>query len=171
MGRIVKLVAALLLAGIGAAQAACVVPKPARNFLKGHANWSVVAPEDLGSADRVHWRKAHKGLCPGIAIADLGGGQKSYALAVTNKGRDGRMERLVLLQAEGKKLLPKTLVPAFQVGDPLVVWRAKPRTVREYGSRRRIAMAHDTIVFEKIGISAKVFHLEDGKIRAVLVAE
>jgi hypothetical protein len=164
------LLSLLLAAPAFAAQ--CSAPKPVRGFLKTHAGWSLVDVTDLGAADRVAWRKLHRGACPGVAVAELGSkGEKSYALAVLSKGRNGRMERLVLLEADGKKLVPRTLVPAFAVGDPIVVWRAKPRSVREFGSRRRIALPRDSVVFEKIGMSSKVFYFADGQIRTLLTME
>jgi hypothetical protein len=157
------------LIALPASAASCVAPKPVRSFLKTHSGWSLVDVADLGDADRIAWRKLHRGACPGIAAAELGTkGEKSYALAVLSKGRNGHMERLVLLEADGKKLVPKTLVPAFAVGDPIVVWRAKPRTVREFGSRRRVALPHDSIVFEKPGMSSKVFYFEGGQVRTLL---
>jgi hypothetical protein len=172
MGRITTaLLTAMLVCCAGVASAQCAPKKgPVHDYLKAHANYHLVDLTDLGDSDRLAWRRLHHGLCPGLATIALGGGEKSYALAVTTKGRNGRLERLVLLQADGARLIPKTLVPAFAVGDPLVVWRAKPRTVREFGSRRRIALAHDSIMFEKLGLSAKVFHLADGKIQTVLMA-
>jgi hypothetical protein len=164
--------AGILLMVCNGAFAQCKAPAPVRHYLKGHRSWSVVDAADLSRGDRLSWRRAHRRLCPGIAILDLGGrGHKSYALAVTNRIRGGRMERLILLEANGKRLAPKTLIPAFRIGDPLVVWRSRKRTVREFGSRRHIAIAHDSVVFEKIGMSAKIFYLADGKIRTVLVTD
>jgi hypothetical protein len=164
------LLSLLLAAPVFAAQ--CSAPKPVRAYLKGHAGWSVVDVADLGAADRVAWRKLHRGACPGLAAAELGTkGEKSYALAVLSKGRNGHVERLVLLEADGKKLVPRTLVPAFAVGDPIVVWRAKPRSLREFGSRRKIALPRDSIMFEKIGMSSKVFYFADGQIKTILNME
>jgi hypothetical protein len=164
--------AALLLCCGDPAFAQCTAPKPVRSYLKVHRTWSVVEARDLSPADRLAWRRAHRGACPGMTALDLGGrGEKSYALAVINKVRDGRMERLILLQAQAKRLIPKTLVPAFRVGDPLVVWRSRKRTVRQFGSRQRIPIVHDSIIFEKMGLSSKVFYLADGQIRTVLVTE
>jgi hypothetical protein len=162
---------ALLLVLCGGASAKCVLPKPVKTYLKTHPTWSVVTEADLGSADRASWRKDHKAACPGFAAVELEAGQNSYALAVTNKTRDGRNERLILLHADGKKLTPKTLVPAFQVGDPIVVWRLRAKAVREYGSKRRVAIPRESIRFEKMGMSSKVFYLYDGNVRTVLVAD
>jgi len=174
MGRIATaLLTAMLVCCASAASAQCAPKKgPVHNYLRAHPNYHPVDLTDLGDSDRLAWRRLHRGVCPGLATVELGRkGEKSYALAITTTGRNGRLERLILLEADGAKLTPKTLVPAFPVGDPLVVWRAKPRTVREFGSRRRIALAHDSIMFEKLGLSAKVFHLADGKIQTVLVAD
>ena len=167
------LLTALLVCWSGAAAAQCAPKKgPVHTYLHAHPNYHPVDLSDLGDSDRLAWRKLHRGLCPGLATVELGNrGEKSYAMAVMTKGRNGSLERLILLHADGARLIPKTLVPAFPVGDPLVVWRAKPRTVREFGSRRRIALAHDSIMFEKLGLSAKVFHVADGKIQTVLVAD
>jgi hypothetical protein len=163
---------ALLAFGGTSAFAQCKpVPKPVRNYLKAHPTWSIVDAGDLNPADRLAWRRLHRGACPGLAAAALDGGKEnSYAIAASNQARGIRTERLILLEARGKKLTPKTLIPAFPVGEPIVVWRAKGRTVREFGSRKRIAIAHDSIVFEKLGMSSKVFFREGGRIRTVLVA-
>jgi hypothetical protein len=167
--RLAALVAFCCLIVAPAWAAQCPAPKPVKNYLKSHSGWSLVDVADLGAADRILWRKLHRGACPGVAAAELGTkGEKSYAMAVLSKGRNGRMERLVLLEADGKNLMPKTLVPAFAVGDPIVVWRAKPRTIREFGSRRRVAVPHDSIVFEKLGMSSKVFYFEGGQVRTLL---
>jgi hypothetical protein len=145
-------------------------PKPVRDYMKTRPSWVVVTESHLGDADRALWKREHKAACPGIAVVDLdGSGQKSYALAVLSRVKDVRYERLILLQASGKKLLPKTLVAAFPQGDPIVVWRSRARAVRAYGSRQRIPLPAESIRFEKLGMSSKVFYLENGKIETVLV--
>src|SRR5262249_15543853 len=113
------LLAAMLVCGADAAEAQCAVKKgPVRNYLKAHAGYHLVEPADLGDSDRLAWRRQHPGLCPGLATVALGAGrEKSYALAVTTKGRKGKLERLILLEAQGAKLTPRTLVPAFAAGD------------------------------------------------------
>jgi hypothetical protein len=168
-----RLLAALALAALlpMPALADCKTrPKPVRDYMKTRASWVVVTEGHLSDADRAMWKREHKTACPGIAVVDLeGNGQKSYALAVLNRVKDVRYERLVLLQASGKKLLPKTLVAAFPQGDPIVVWRSRAKAVRAFGSRQRIALPAESIRFEKLGMSSKVFYLENGKIETVLV--
>lgn len=155
----------LLTAWAGSAFAQCEVrPRPVRNYLRQHPGYALVTAGALGRFDRGLWRQAHRTLCPGMAIVDLAGrGEKSFALALTGPSH---MERLILLQPQ-----PKTLVPAFQVGDPLVVWRSRAKKVQEFGSRRIIAIPHDAIRFEKMGASSKIFYLAGGKIRSVLVVD
>jgi hypothetical protein len=168
----ITLAAALVLLWGGAALAQCKAPRPVRSYLRAHRAWSVVEERDLDRSDRLAWRRARHGACPGIATIDLGGrGHRSYAMALTRKNRGQRLEQLVLLEAAGRhRLATKNLVASFRIGSPLVVWRSHARSVRAFGSQGRIAIPHDSIVFEKIGLSSKIFYL-DGKIRTALVAE
>jgi len=109
----------------------------------------------------MQWNEAHKAYCPGMAEVTIDGGvEKSWALALL--GTNGSQEQLVLLH--GRKTL--TLEQPSQ-STGVVVWRAPPGQYDDPATGRKIAIAHDSIMYELFESATEQFYLVNGKVRRI----
>lgn len=152
----------LMMASLVSAEALaapCTPPPPVAAWLKAHPGWAILTLADLNKDQQMQWNEAHKAFCPGLAAVVLDAdGQTSWALALLDS--KGSQEQLVLLRG-GK---PITLeAPSQSTG--VVVWRAPPGKYDDPASGRKIAIAHDSIMYELFESATEQFYLSNGKVR------
>jgi hypothetical protein len=167
----------MLFAACPSASAACEnVPLEVQEYLRSAPGWSFVEVKDLVADDRSLWERAHNGHCPGIAIVDLDGKGRTYALALLRASGRQTFEKLVVVRRQSGRLISGTLVPPTNVKNadvaaPFVVWRASPDTYRDLRSGRRIKLAHDGIVYERMEAAATLYHFSNGRFSSILTSE
>ncbi|HUO90252.1 MAG TPA: hypothetical protein VMU08_13840 [Rhizomicrobium sp.] len=154
----VAVVAVACLAGMSVASAQCEKPpKPVADYLKAHPGWRILTVGDLSKDQQMEWNESHKAFCPGLAEAVLDAtGEKSYALALVDK--PARQEEALILHGA----TPVMIYPASpSVG--IVTYRMPPGQYDEGG--RKIAIAHDSVMYEFFESAAQQFYFVNGKLR------
>jgi hypothetical protein len=151
------------------ASAACTPSQPVAAFLAKHPSWAIRDMSDLGADDRALWDQYHKGKCPGMAFVDLeGSGQISYALELINRPED--KEQLIVLKSVGGKLHETVLEPPFKSGG-LVVWRAPPGKSGDMYTGKRVYVAHDSIIWERMEASSQQIYLDHGRFKRLQTSD
>jgi hypothetical protein len=147
------------LAGTSVASAQCEKPpRPVADYLAAHPGWRALTLADLTRDQQMQWNEGHKALCPGFAEVALDAtGEKSYALALVNKSVT-QEETLILRGAAAR---PLTIYPASPATG-IVVYRMPPGQYDD--GDRKIAIAHDSVMYEAFESAAQQFYFVDGKL-------
>jgi len=141
--------------------APCTPPAPVAAYLKAHPGWRILTLADLNHDQQTQWNDARKAFCPGMAeVAVDAGAEKSWALALLDT--NGSQEQLVLLHG-GK---PVTLEPPSQ-STGVVVWRTPPGQYEDPATGKKIAIAHDSIMYELFESATEQFYLVNGNVRRI----
>lgn len=163
------LLALLLLSSCGQAVAQCSEkPSAVDTYLRAHPGWLIVAVSDLPDDDKALWNSYHSGLCPGMAaVASDGADRDSYALALLRRSNGKLVEQLVLLNGSVEQLLVKP----GEVVSPFVVYRIGPGNYVDHATGKKVSIAHDSIVYEKMESTSTQFYFVNGKLHSLLASE
>jgi hypothetical protein len=156
----------------GAATPCTNLPRIVVNYLQRHPGWTLVTTNDLEDEDKKLWTRNNRGLCPGMAIADLNGsGRKSYVLALRRRSNGVTQEKVILLGSDTRYLQERILAPPDRADVVLVVWRASRGKYYSYETNRYFRVPHDSIIYEDIGSSTIVYYFVRGKLRSVQTSD
>ena len=157
----VALAAVLILAVAPAVAAPCTPPALVVAYLQSHRPWAMLDIGDLSSDDRTLWQQYHKGACPGMARVALDGGKEnSFALALLDKNK--HLAALDVIPAGAGKLREFVLDKPF-AGSTVVVWRAPPGPSADILTGRKVRIANDSIIWEKMESAAQQFYFANGR--------